>query len=455
MIHPTRIHLRNDQAERPGGRYVLYWMQQAQRAQCNHALEYALQEAMWLEKPVVVLFGLTDDFPEANERHYAFLLEGLAETQRTLAQRGIRLLVRHQPPEDAVLDLARQACLVVTDRGFLRIQRQWRQRLALALPVRMVEVETDTVVPVEVASDKEEFAARTLRPKIHRHLASYLVPLTPQPVTVPSVRMLPRDPHELDLGNVDTALARLRIDRSIGRVTGFRGGFSQANQRLNHFLDRRASTYAQGRSEPYRDEVSHMSPYLHFGQISPLEIALRLREHAAVPAESAEVFLEELIVRRELAINFVWFNPAYDTYDCLPNWARQTLADHARDPRPVRLTAEQLEAARSHDPYWNAAQQEMVATGKMHNTMRMYWGKKILEWSRTPQEAFATALRLNNAYQLDGRDPNSFAGVAWCFGKHDRPWTRRPIFGTVRYMNDKGLERKYDIQAYVRKIQAM
>ncbi len=453
MIHETRIRMLSAAPENPAGRYVLYWMQQAQRAQCNHALEYALREAAWLRKPVVILFGVTDHFPEASERHYAFMLQGLQQARQALARRGLQMIIRHQPPDAAAIEMSRHACLVVTDRGYLRLQKQWRQAVAKSSPVRVVEVETDVVVPVEVASDKEEFAARTLRPRIARVMEQYLQPLPMQEVAVPSINLLPHDPRDLDLTDVPAALAKLRIDRRIGQVTTYTGGYAQADKLLTHFLNRKLSHYAQQRNEPAGDDVSHMSPYLHFGQISPLEIALRVRDAGKAAGQAnIDTYLEELIVRRELSMNFVHYNAQYDRYACLPAWAQQTLQEHAGDRRPVVYSREQLEQARTHDRYWNAAQREMVDTGKMHNYMRMYWGKKILEWSRTPQQAFETALSLNNAWQLDGRDANSFAGVAWCFGKHDRPWTRRPIFGTIRYMNDKGLERKFDMDAYVVKV---
>ncbi|MDZ4199062.1 MAG: deoxyribodipyrimidine photolyase, partial [Kiritimatiellia bacterium] len=209
----------------------------------------------------------------------------------------------------------------------------------------------------------------------------------------------------------------------------------------------------QNHSDPAADGSSRLSPYLHFGQLSPLEIAHRI-VRADAPRESRDAFIEQLIVRRELSLNFVLQNPSYDRWEGLPAWARKTLEERIDDVRNPVYDETDLEAARTHDPYWNAAQMEMVRTGFMHNTMRMYWGKKILEWSRSPQEAFRIALRLNNVYELDGRDPNGYAGVAWCFGKHDRPWTRRPIFGTVRYMNAQGLRRKYDIERYVERVRA-
>jgi deoxyribodipyrimidine photo-lyase len=200
---------------------------------------------------------------------------------------------------------------------------------------------------------------------------------------------------------------------------------------------------------------SSLSPHLHFGQISPLARALAVRSKRSVSRESKEAFLEELIVRRELAMNFCFHNGAYDSYDCLPDWTTRTLAKHSRDRRPYIYSFRQLERAETHDAYWNAAQREMVLTGKMHGYMRMYWGKKIIEWSESPEEAFATALRLNNVYELDGRDPNSFAGVAWCFGKHDRPWKERSIFGQVRWMSADGLSRKFDMESYVGRVDAL
>jgi deoxyribodipyrimidine photo-lyase len=198
-----------------------------------------------------------------------------------------------------------------------------------------------------------------------------------------------------------------------------------------------------------------MSPYLHFGQVSPIQIALKVRQASGKPKAAKEAYLEELIVRRELSMNFVHFNAHYDSYEALPEWAKKTLETHKKDRREYLYSPNELEHAQTHDSYWNAAQKEMVATGKMHNYMRMYWGKKILEWSPTPEEAFGIALNLNNKYEMDGRDPNAFAGVAWCFGKHDRPWPERPIFGKVRYMNDRGLRRKFDIEGYVRRVESL
>ncbi len=448
MVHPERIQLLNDRPVQDG-RYVLYWMQASQRAECNHALEYAIRRANELKLPPVVLFGITDEFPEANERHYAFMLEGLAEVQQAQRHRGIQLVAWHRSPESAAAELAGGASLVVADRGYLRVQKQWREHVARKAPCSVVQVETDVIVPVEVVSDKEEFAARTIRPKIHKHLQQYLVPLKETPVGTDSLDL---SFGGLDLTDMEAVLQNLDIDRSVAPVEEFTGGTSEARRLLDEFIEQRLDGYDELRNEPALDHVSHMSPYLHFGQISPLTIALEVMRR---PGEGAEAYLEELIVRRELSMNFVHYNPEYDSFQGLPDWARKTLGEHADDTREVVYSPERLEAAETDDPYWNAAQTEMVARGKMHNYMRMYWGKKILEWSESPEEAFRTALYLNNKYELDGRDPNSFTGVAWCFGKHDRPWKERPIFGKVRYMNAAGLERKFDMDAYIERVEGL
>jgi deoxyribodipyrimidine photo-lyase len=451
VIHPERIREINEKPVRPG-RYVLYWMQASQRAECNHALEYSIERANELGLPLLVYFGIADGFPEANLRHYAFMLEGLLETREGLRRRGIKLVARIEDPASGAAALAARAALLVTDRGYLRIQKKWRAGAARLSPCSMMEVESDVVVPVETVSDKEEYAAATLRPKIHRQLEKYLVPLRK--------RRLERDSLGLrtagvDLSDVSSLLDRLRLDRSVPRQDFYVGGASRAGKLLRDFTRNKLRHYAEKRNDPSLGLCSDMSPYLHFGQISPLFVALEIQKAKGAGRVAKDAFLEELIVRRELSANFVHFNRHYDSYKCLPVWAAGTLKEHTRDKRPYVYTARQLESAATHDPYWNAAMHEMAVTGKMANYMRMYWGKKILEWSRTPQGAFRTALRLNNRYFIDGRDPNSFAGVGWCFGKHDRPWTERPVFGKVRYMNANGLRRKFDIEKYVEAVEEL
>jgi deoxyribodipyrimidine photo-lyase len=447
MIHPERVKV----LSRGGfdhGRFVFYWMQQAQRAECNHALEYAVRAANERDLPLAVFFGLTDDYPNANLRHYDFLVRGPLETRTALAERGIRLVLQPVSPERGVFEAAREAALVVTDRGYTRVQRQWRARAAARLECPLVQVETDVIVPLETVSLKEEYAAATIRPKILRQLRRFLVPLRETPLRRDSLNL----PFVEDGLPADAAaiLARLPVDRSVPPVTAFAPGASAAKQRLADFLAHKLRHYHEARNDPTADATSHLSPYLHFGQISPLDVALAVTQTGASPG--AAVFLEELIVRRELAMNFAQYNEAYDRLGCLPEWAQRTLAAHRKDKRAYAYTRREWEQARTHDPYWNAAQLELVRTGKMHGYMRMYWGKKLIEWTRDPAEAFRFAVELNDKYALDGRDPNGYAGVAWCFGKHDRPWAERAVFGKVRYMNAAGLRRKFDIDDYVRRV---
>ena len=449
MLEHDRIRPLNDREPRSGA-YVLYWMQQSQRASGNPALELAIREANARALPVVAGFGLTERYPDANARHFAFLLQGLADTAARLAERGIGFVVRRGSPDRVACDLAADAALVVCDRGYLRHQRAWRETVAAEADCRVVQVEGDAVVPVERVSDKAEHAARTIRPKILRHRDAFLVDPTDAAVERPCDGAVPDG--DIDPADPDAALAALDVDRAVQPVKRLSGGTSEARRRLAAFVDGDLDGYATGRNEPGAWQGSFLSPYLHFGHISPVEVARAAQTAEAGSRDDRAAFLEELIVRRELSLNFVTFQPDYDRFEALPEWARRTLAEHADDRREHVYTRADLEAARTHDPYWNAAMREMVHTGFMHNYMRMYWGKKIIEWSKTPQEAHATTLALNNKYFLDGRDANSYANVAWIFGLHDRGWTERPVFGKVRYMNEAGLRRKFDMDRYCRAV---
>ena len=450
-IEPERIVELNEAPERPGD-YVLYWMQQSQRAQFNPALEMAVAQANRLALPVVVGFGLTDGYPEANARHYTFMLEGLAETAEAIDARGLRFVIRRGGPDDVAIALAQRAALVVCDRGYLRPQRAWRTRVAAEAGRRLVQVEGDVVVPVGAASAKHEIAARTLRPKLARRRDEFLTPLAKERVRVRADSLDVRS--DLDLGDIPALVRALRIDHGVAAVTSLRGGYREARRHLRGFVTRHLERYVMDRAHPGHPHVSTMSPYLHFGQISPVEIALAVRD-ASADATNRDTYLEELVVRRELSMNFVNTTRNYDRYDCLPDWARRTLDAHRRDVRPHLYEEDELARAATHDPYWNAAMGELLVTGFMHNYMRMYWGKKVLEWSASPEVGYAALLNLNNRYFLDGRDANSYANVGWVFGLHDRPWPERSIFGNVRYMNAAGLERKTDIREYVARIAAL
>lgn len=449
MVQQERLQILNSRPILSEQTYVLYWMQASQRVQENPALFYALQQAKALHKPIVVAFGLTPTFLEASERQYVFLLEGLQDVAEKLRERGIRFVLTLEGPQQGIIALASKAALVVTDLAYGKVERQWRATVSSHVACRMVQVESNVIVPVTKASSKEEYSAATFRRKIEPMIAYYShetemddVYFRSEDIEVPV--------SEIALDSVETILHRLGVDSQVPRCTWIQGGQSEANRRLTRFLDTRLEGYAQRHNDPAEPYDSQLSGYLHFGQISPVTIYNRTIERSVpdVPA-----FIEQLVVRRELAMNFVHYNAQYDRYEGLPEWAKKTLEAHEEDSRPVRYTEKEMLQAATHDPYWNAAQKELVFRGTMHGYMRMYWGKKILQWSASPREAFELAVQMNNRYQIDGRDPNGYAGVAWCFGKHDRPWVERPIFGNVRYMNDRGLERKFAIKNYVTRIE--
>jgi deoxyribodipyrimidine photo-lyase len=370
------------------------------------------------------------------------MLEGLKEVMTSLKDRGIVMVVSRGSPQDGVVEFSTRASLVICDRGYLNIQKKWRHYVAGHVECPLLQVEADVVVPVETVSKKDEYSAATFRPKFNRILPAYLRPLDEQSALVDSTQF---SYESYDISDTSRAVSGLNIDHNVKQVNGFHGGTGEAKTRLEDFIGSKLDSYADLKNDPNADSLSNLSPYLHFGQISPLYIALEVMKTGS---RGIEAFLEELLVRRELSMNFVHYNVRYDSYDGLPEWAKRTLSEHKSDSRDYVYSREELEKAKTHDPYWNAAQKEMAITGKMHGYMRMYWGKKILEWTTDPEEAYESALYLNNKYELDGRDPNGFTGVAWCFGKHDRPWGSRPVFGTIRYMSSNGLKRKFDVERY-------
>jgi deoxyribodipyrimidine photo-lyase len=440
-IQNERIKPLNNMTARRG-QYIVYWMQSSQRTEFNHALEYSIQKANELSKPLIVFFCLTGDFPQANARHYHFMLEGLKEVQSSLNNRKILMVIQIGIPPSGIIAIAKKASLVVVDRGYLRIQREWRSIASMNIECPLVQIESDVIVPVEEASPKEEFSAATFRPKIKKTVSKYLK--TPNEHD-PNISSLGMDFSSISLDDTNRIFSDLKVDTRVSLVKTFKGGTTQAKLKLMDFLENHLNRYFADRNDPNLKATSNLSPYLHFGQISPLYITLKALETAE---EACESFLEELIVRRELAVNYAFYNQKYDSYFGLPTWAIRTLDQHRLDKREVIYKLADFEGANTHDKYWNAAQREMLYTGKMHGYMRMYWGKKILEWTERPEEAFKIALYLNNKYELDGRDTNGCTGVSWCFGKHDRPWAERPIFGNIRYMNDNGLKRKFDADKY-------
>jgi deoxyribodipyrimidine photo-lyase len=445
LCSDARVTLRRSGEPDTGGRCIVYWMQRAQRALDNPALNVAVNAANTLRKPVVAFLGVVPFYPDANLRHYAFLAQGVPAIAEGLAQRGVGFVLRPWPDHHLMTFCAEvRPCLVVGDENPLREPERWRQVVAGRLRVPLWTVDADVIVPAKLLA-KEQYAARTIRPRIHSHLEEFLTPLANV-----SARVKWRQPRGLLSAAPDfDFLRQFPIERSVEPVSSFRGGTTEALRRLKRFLRERLRGYSRRRNHPELDGTSQLSPYLHFGQLGPHTVALAVQK-ADAPRQDRQAFLEELIVRRELALNFVRFNPRYDRLASCEPWALATLRQHARDEREYVYSERQLENAETHDPLWNAAQRQMVSEGWMHGYVRMYWAKKILEWTRSPEAAFEIAVRLNDRYELDGRDPNGYAGIAWAIGgKHDRAWgPERPIFGKIRYMSYESTSRKFDSRAY-------
>lgn len=433
--------------------YILYWMQQAQRIDNNPALAYAAQRANAFNLPLKVLFILTPNYKDANARHYTFMLEGLKSLIKDFEARGIDFELTIGTFEERLKKAINDAAFVVCDTAYLKPLRAVRSllaKMAESLHVPLVEIDTDTIVPLKAAPQKCEYAARTIRPKLLKVVDTYL-----ETVDMPALNVKTTQSDDTIKAPIETLLKRINADTSVKKSPYFIGGTEHAYERLEQFIEQCLPRYLDS-SDPSKDVTSKLSPYLHFGQISPISLYLRLDEKRDQYGEAVEAFLEQLLVRRELAINFTVHCEGYDRFETMTDaWAYRTMEAHLDDPREYHYTKEDYINARTHDKYFNAAMIEMVETGFMHNYMRMYWGKKIIEWTADYKTAYETILTLNNTYFIDGRDPNSYASVAWLFGRHDRAWTERSIFGKLRYMNENGLKRKFDIDAYAKRMQAL
>jgi deoxyribodipyrimidine photo-lyase len=452
LAQDARVTVRRGGAANADGRAVVYWMQRAQRAVDNPALEAAIRAANLLNKPLVVFAGIVRDYPNANLRSYTFFVEGLKAVARGLERRGIGFVLRAWPENDLVKFCDEVSpCLVVSDENPVREPEQWRQNYAQKLRVPFWTVDADVIVPSHLLL-KEQYGARTIRPRINVLLDEFLVPVGK---LQPRLRWQPKK-KIASLSPEDDLLEGFPISRLVAPVASLQGGTDEGLKLLKSFIRGRLAGYDDGRNHPDRDHTSRLSPYLHFGHLGPHTVALAVKESGA-PARDREAFLEQLIVRRELAINFCRYNPNYDNLQCAEPWALRTLEEHARDEREYLYSERQLESAETHDPLWNAAQRQMMATGWMHGYLRMYWAKKILEWTRSAGEAFAIAVRLNDRYELDGRDPSGYAGIAWAIaGKHDRAWgPERPVYGKIRYMSYPSTSRKFNSKAYIEQVNAL
>jgi deoxyribodipyrimidine photo-lyase len=448
LMSDPRVTIRRAGAPDSSGRCVVYWMQRAQRALDNPALDVAVAAANSLRQPVVIFFAPVPFYPHANLRHYAFLAQAIPETAERARKRGIGFVLRRYPGH-SLLRFCQdvKASLVVGDENPMREPNRWRELAAKKLSVPLWTVDADVVVPSKLL-EKEQYAARIIRPRLQKRLEEFLAPPSNRKAKVEWQK--PRGLLALpDDGSFDITEDWQDLDRSVQPVSSFRGGTGEALKLLRDFVTRKLAHYPERHGKPEVDGTSCLSPYLHFGHIGPHTIVQAV-EHAKVSRAAKDDFLDQLIIWRELAINFVHFNPLYDSIESAPDWAHRTLARHAADKRPVLYSRQQLEQAKTHDDLWNAAQRQMLHAGWMHNYMRMYWAKKILEWSPSPAVAYQTAVYLNDKYFLDGRDPNGYAGIAWSIaGKFDRPWFDRPIFGSVRYMSGAAAGKKFDAEKYI------
>ncbi len=444
----TRLIGKGDEASGP----VVYWMSRDQRVNDNWALVFAQQEAIERKKPLVVLFCLVPSFLEATLRQYGFMLKGLEKVEETLQnKKNIPfVLLRGNPEKEIPVFLNKQrAAILVTDFDPLKIKRKWKKRVIREIAIPAYEVDAHNIVPAWIASPKQEYAAYTIRPKIHKLLPDFLVKF-------PGVKKHPYTWKD-KVGKLEWSKITegLKIDRSLKEIDWLKPGEKAAKKMLKRFITEKLSDYDEARNDPTLDGQSNLSAYLHFGQIAPQRVALEV-QNSQNPRKAQEAFLEELIVRRELSDNFCLYNDKYDSFDGFPDWAKNTLNQHRKDERTYTYSLEQFEQAETHDELWNAAQLEMVKRGKTHGYMRMYWAKKILEWTENPEEAMAIALYLNDKYEIDGRDPNGYTGVAWSIGGvHDRAWQQRAVYGKIRYMSYNGSKSKFDVEGYIKKVQEL
>jgi deoxyribodipyrimidine photo-lyase len=450
QLMQDRVRKLNDNPVEPMADHVLYFVQANRRFSYNHALAHAIELANQLNLPVLVFEGLIVH-EWATDRLHTFMLQGVPDLREELQAAGIGYCFYYQSdpqenPVPMVQELVSRAACVVTDDYPTYIPARNNSTWMPQLPVAVFAVDSSCVVPMS-RYEKREYAAYTIRPKIHRMLPEYLQPFKMPEVQVRFEGKLPSWNRVIETNQIADLVAKTPVDHSVRVSTAFEGGEKAARVRFKEFLKTRLQRYAGDRNEPSRHATSNMSPYLHFGHISSLDLALQ-----AAKAGPADEYLEELIVRRELAFNFARWAPQVDSLDVLPDWVHKTLNKHDDDPRDPLYNRQQMEQANTHDDLWNATQKELLLRGKIHGYYRMYWGKKIIEWSESHREAHSFLLYLHDRYALDGRDPNTYTNVLWLFGLHDRPWTERPIFGQIRYMNYAGMKRKTNIAAYIKEI---
>jgi deoxyribodipyrimidine photo-lyase len=447
-----RVTLLNDKPENKKAKYVLYWMQMFKRTSHNHALKFAIEKANELDLPLVIYEGLKYHYPWASDRLHTFILEGVEEKRKEFERLGITYIFYLQKdkksPKQTVKKIAKDAALLVTDDFPCFIIPDHDAAIVEKAKIPVYAVDSNGIIPMS-RFEKEEYGAYTIRPKINKILDEYLIPFEEAKIKNKKTNIKVDCPDtKVTKKNLKKLVAECDIDHTVKPSPVYHGGTKNGRKRLKYFIEKILPNYDETRNKPEIDGSSRLSSYLHFGFLSSLEIALAVKD-AKAPKKSKDAFLEELIVRRELSYNFTYFNKNYDSLKALPDWVQQTMREHVGDERPEIFSLEELENCETYDELWNASQREMNITGEVHNYVRMLWGKLVIQWSKNYEEAFAVLEHLNNKYCLDGRNPNSYAGILWCFGKHDRPWMERGIFGKMRYMTSGSTGKKFDSKKYI------
>lgn len=441
-IDSRRVIQKNKNAYQGGA--IVYWMNRDQRVEDNWALLYAQERAEQENEKLIVAYEINELFLYSTERHIEFIRIGLQKVAQNLTEKNIPFALLHGKENIAKFAKNQGIGEIITDFFPLKNEMKHVEELAGAMDIPLAIVDAHNIVPVWEASNKLEFAAYTIRPKILKQLDEFLT-------EIPRLKKQDAEKYPPIQNDWDKAFSKVITNNEVKPVEEFTSGEDEAKKVLQKFIKNKLVNYAEKRNDPNEDTLSDLSPYLHFGHIAAQRIALEIEKH--VPDnENKTSFLEELIVRRELSDNFCYYNEEYDSFEGFHEWAQKTLNEHREDQREYVYSLKQFEQAETHDDLWNAAQRQMVKMGKMHGYMRMYWAKKILEWTDSPEKALEIALFLNDTYSLDGNDPNGFVGVAWSVGGvHDRAWAERDVYGKVRYMNRNGAKRKFDVDAYIEK----
>jgi deoxyribodipyrimidine photo-lyase len=442
-----RILKRNEDIYGP----VVLWMSRDQRINDNWALIFAQELAIKQKTSLAVVFCLVPQFLNATIRQYGFMIKGLQEVEKNLRKKNIPFFLLTGSPETEIPKFVKKNKIgtVVADFNPLHINKTWKKSVMNKIDINFIEVDAHNIVPCWIASPKQEYSAYTFRPKLYHLLMEFLEDFPP----------LKKHPYRWKgkISRIDwgKSLNTLDVDFAIQEIAWIKPGEKAAYKTMQKFLKDKLLLYDKQRNNPLIGGQSNLSPYLHFGQISPQRVVLEVLK-TSVDKKSMDTFLEEIFVRRELSDNFCFYNANYDNVEGFPDWAKRTLNEHRNDKRKYLYTLQQFENALTHDELWNAAQMEMVKRGKMHGYMRMYWAKKILEWTEAPEQAMEIAIYLNDRYELDGRDPNGYTGIAWSLGGvHDRAWNERPVFGKIRYMSYNGCKAKFDIKKYIENVQSL